>query len=191
MKFIKLVFNEKTKKMVFKDEYKTLEKFKETVSGVLGLPTEELVLGLTDLEGETIELLDDFDMEYFLESEENSTNSTVHAFRKALPEPTLDFICLEEEKKIVEGSSFTNEETLLMIGEGQEKKNEKDEAEIKIDFEYVQCFGKIKIDMEKLKNRKTEVFAEDKESSFIEFSQPQQEIKFGENSVFIECDAIE
>lgn len=103
MKFLKLVFDGKTKKIVFKPEYNKLETLKEAVSQMIGFSQQELVLEFTDLEEQTIELVDDFDLEYFIESEEKSINSTLKASKKATPETTLDFIPLEE-KKVVEGT---------------------------------------------------------------------------------------
>ena len=67
MNFIRIKSDGKMKKIVFKPQYKDLEAFKEVVSDITSISVTSMSLSFKDIEDELIRLVDNHDMEYFLE----------------------------------------------------------------------------------------------------------------------------
>lgn len=115
MKFLKLVMNEKTKKIIFKDEYSDIKKLRLTISSIFMIPVDIFTFHFVDLENQIITIEDNFDLEYFIEcNQENTLGEMIINFN----ESDQSFIALEEEKS----SKMDLEESFQMNSESNENK---------------------------------------------------------------------
>ena len=65
--FLKIVYLNKTKKVKFKEEWKSFEKLQQFISEYIKLPAKQFEIKFTDQEKEEITMVDEHDFEYFLE----------------------------------------------------------------------------------------------------------------------------
>lgn len=70
MKQIKVTFGEKQNTIKFEKIPATLEEFRREIFQATEIPEERMILEFTDIENQTIKIVDYHDMEYFFEQGE-------------------------------------------------------------------------------------------------------------------------
>jgi hypothetical protein len=83
MKFLKINFEKKTKKIVMKPEYKNFENFMQIICEISKLPKEELTLSFLDIENEVTMIEDCHDLEYFYDQLSEGTIYVVDVQKKS------------------------------------------------------------------------------------------------------------
>merc|ERR1711976_420879 len=99
MKFLKINYNDKIKKIMFKPEYKDYDKLMDTISVITKIDKENLKVNFKDIEDDIIELNDCHDLEYFYEQSIDSISMKLNIFEK-INEHSQDFVKINEESKI-------------------------------------------------------------------------------------------
>merc|ERR1711976_1105026 len=99
MKFLKINYNDKIKKIMFKPEYKDYDKLMDTISVITKIDKENLRVNFKDIEDDIIELNDCHDLEYFYEQSIDSISMKLNIFEK-INEYSQDFVKINEESKI-------------------------------------------------------------------------------------------
>lgn len=115
MKFLKITYETKTKKIMFKAEYKEYDNLMETVRDITGLKNNEMKISFFDIENDKIFIDDCHDLEYFFEQGMDSLSMELNVTRilneKKNDEEFVDISNISKKENVIK------DETLILENE--------------------------------------------------------------------------